>query len=113
MEDSMNDFQDFLTRDLAYVAIGEFKPGKFAEARDLYEQAVATYADGFKGAYLLQEPGSDRGISIILWKSVDDMEANQSALHEAILKKMAPLFAGVPQTAFYDVLCEIHAPEAS
>ncbi len=111
MEESMNDFQDFLTRDFAHVAIGEFKPGKFAEARDLYEQAIATYAEGFKGAYLLQEPGSDRGISIIIWKSVEDMQANQTALHEAILKKMAPLFVGVPQTEFYEVLCDIHASE--
>ncbi len=107
MEESMNDFQDFLTRDYADVAIGEFKPGKFAEARDLYEKAVATYAEGFKGAYLLQEPGTDRGISIIFWKSVEDMEANQSAAHEAIIKRMAPLFAGAPDTQFYEVVCGI------
>lgn len=108
MTGSMNDFQDFLTRDCAYVAIGEFKPGKFAEARDLYEQAVSTYAEGFKGAYLLQEPGSDRGISIILWNSLEAMQEHQTAAHEAILKKMAPLFATAPTTQLYDVLCDIH-----
>ena len=113
MEESMNDFQDFLTRDYAHVAIGEFKPGKFAEARDLYEQAVSTYADGFKGAYLLQEPGTDRGISIIFWNSVEDMEANQSALHEAIIKRMDPLFAGAPETQFYEVVCGIYPDDAS
>jgi heme-degrading monooxygenase HmoA len=104
----MEDFQDFLTRDCAYVAIGEFKPGKFSEARNLYEQAVSTYADGFKGAYLLQEPGTDRGISIILWKSVEDMEAHQTTVHQAILQKMAPLFAGAPDTNVYELICEIH-----
>jgi heme-degrading monooxygenase HmoA len=103
----MDDFQDFLTRDCAYVAIGEFKPGKFAEARNLYEEAVSTYAHGFLGAYLLQEPGTDRGISVILWKSRDDMEASQTELHQAILKKMAPLFASTPDTRVYEVLCEI------
>ncbi len=108
MDDSMSDFQDFLTRDCAYVAVGEFKPGKFAEARLLYEEAISTYADGFKGAYLLQEPGSDRGISIILWKSVEDMEANQTKAYNDILRKMAPLFADVPETRVYEVMCEIH-----
>lgn len=111
MEESMNDFQDFLTHDYAYVAIGEFKPGKFAEARDLYEKAIATYADGFKGAYLLQEPGTDRGISIIFWNSVEDMEANQTAAHEAIIQQMAPLFAGAPDNQLYEVVCGIQPGE--
>lgn len=110
MDDSMNDFQDFLTHDCAYVAIGEFKPGKFAEARNLYEEAVSTYAHGFKGAYLLQEPGTDRAISIVLWKSIDDMEASQTELYASILKKMGPLFVGTPTTQIYEVVCEIHHP---
>ena len=108
MDESMNDFQDFLTHDCAYVAIGEFKPGKFAEARRLYEEAVSTYAHGFKGAYLLQEPGSNRAISLVLWKSMDDMEASQTELYASILKKMAPLFSGAPVTQVYEVVCEIH-----
>lgn len=108
----MHEFQDFLTRDCAYVAIGEFKPGKFSEARNLYEEAVSGYAHGFRGAFLLQEPGSDRGISVILWKSLDDMEAHQTEAHQAILKKMAPLFMGTPDTQFYEVICEIQ-PTAS
>ncbi len=112
MEDTTNDFQDFLTRSCAYVAIGEFKPGKFAEARHLYEEAVATYSEGFKGAYLLQEPGTDRGISVIFWKSIEDMEANQTAAHQAILNKMNPLFMGHPETQYYEVVCEI-LPEPS
>jgi heme-degrading monooxygenase HmoA len=100
----MSDFQDFLTRQVAHVAIGEFKPGKFAEARQLYEAAVSTYSDGFKGAYLLREPGTDRGISVIFWNDVQDMEASQSETHQAILKKMGPLFTDSPQISVYEVV---------
>jgi heme-degrading monooxygenase HmoA len=107
----MSDFQDFLKRTFAYVAIGEFKSGKFDQAQSLYEQAVSTYGEGFKGTYLLREPGTDRGISVIFWETAADMEANRTDAHEMILKQMAPLFAQPPTTAFYEVVCDIHPPE--
>lgn len=103
----MSDFQDFLKHKFAYVAIGEFKPGKFEEAEQLYKKAVSTYTQGFKGSYLLQEPGTDRGIAIIFWESVEDMEANQSEAYQAILNEMTPLFAKPPITALYQVESEI------
>ena len=49
----MTEFMDFLRHEIAYVAIGEFKPGKFEEAKQLYEKAILSYKEGFKGAYLL------------------------------------------------------------
>lgn len=109
----MSDFQDFLRRQLVHVAIGEVKPGKFAKAQELHERAVATYHEGFKGAYLLQEPGTDRGISLVFWDSVDDMDRGQAeAHHQAILKEMAPLFAHPPHVTVYEVVSEVHsAPE--
>lgn len=103
----MSDFHDFLRRTFAYVAVGEFKSGKFEEAQRLYEQAVATYGEGFKGTYLLQEPGTDRGIAIIFWESAADMEANRTEAHETIMKQMTPLFASHPQTSFCEVVCDI------
>jgi heme-degrading monooxygenase HmoA len=103
----MSEFHDFLKRQFAHVSIGEFKPGKFAEAQHLYEQAVSTYTHGFKGAYLLRDPGSDKGISVILWESVEDMTASQSEIHQAILKKMAPLFVQIPEVYMYEVVSEI------
>ncbi len=103
----MTEFHDFLKHKFAYVAIGEFKPGKFEEARQLYEKAVATYTQGFKGSYLLQEPGTDRGIAVILWESVSDMEAHQSEAYQALLQKMNPLFAKPITTAYYEIVSEI------
>jgi heme-degrading monooxygenase HmoA len=107
----MSEFQDFLRHQFAHVAIGEFKPGKFAEAQALYEKAVATYKHGFKGAYLLQEPGSDRGISIIFWEHVEDMTDHQNQVHQAILKQMAPLFTQLPTTAVYEVVSKLQPQE--
>ncbi|HEY9615776.1 MAG TPA: antibiotic biosynthesis monooxygenase [Microcoleaceae cyanobacterium] len=103
----MSEFQDFLKHQYAYVAVGEFKPGKFAQAQHLYEQAVSTYTDGFRGAYLLRDPGTDKGISVIFWESVEQMAHNESAEYQAILKQMAPLFAQAPQTYMYEVVTEI------
>ena len=108
----MTDFQDFLRHKFAYVAIGEFKPGKFEEAKQLYEQAVSTYTEGFKGSYLLQNPGTDSGIAIILWESVEDMETNQSETLQTILTQMTPLFAKAPTTTIYEIVSENLPKEA-
>jgi len=109
----MSEFQDFLKYKCAYVAIGEFKPGKFPEAEQLYEQAVSTYGQGFKGSYLLQEPGTDKGIAIILWESAEDMEANQSEVNQAILNHMNHLFAKPPVTGCYEIVSEVHHTDKS
>lgn len=103
----MSDFQDCLKRKIASVAIGEFKSGKFGEVQHLYEEAVATYLDGFAGAYLFQKPETDQGVSVILWNSTEDMEANQGEAHQKILAKMQPLFAQAPNSEVYELVCHI------
>ncbi|WP_036485533.1 hypothetical protein [Myxosarcina sp. GI1] len=103
----MQEFLDFLKHKYAYVAIGQFKSGRFAEAQRLYEKAVSTYTHGFQGAYLLQKPGTDEGIAIIVWEKIDDMQENQTEAYEAILEEMTPLFTTKPNTSFYEVCSEI------
>ncbi|CBN56127.1 MULTISPECIES: hypothetical protein [Kamptonema] len=107
----MSEFLDFLRHQFAYVAIGEFKPGKFEEAKQLYQKAVSTYAHGFKGAYLLQLPETDKGLAIIFWDSVEDMASNQSEAYQEILKQMNHLFAKVPDTDIYEIVSEIKPKE--
>ncbi len=107
----MPEFLDFLQHKYAYIAIGEFKPGKFAEAQRLYEKAVSTYKNGFKGAYLLQKPNSEEGIAIIIWEKIEDMEANQNEEYRQFLEEMAPLFSQPPVTDFYEVCSEIRGFE--
>ena len=93
--------------------MGEFKPGKFSEAQKLYERAVSTYTKGFKGASLLQKPGTDEGIAIIMWDEIDAMEDNISEAYKAILDEMSHLFVKPPVTSFYEVNCEISSPESN
>ncbi len=107
----MSEFLDFLKHKYAYVAIGEFKPGKFAEAQRLYEKAVSTYTKGFKGAYLLQKPGTDEGIAIIMWDEIGNMQENISEAYKNIMQEMAHLFVKAPVTSFYEVNSEIGTQE--
>jgi hypothetical protein len=109
----MSEFHDFLRHKYAYVAIGEFKPGCFSEAQRLYEKAVSMYSHGFKGAYLLQKPGTDEGIAVIMWEKIEDMESNQNEAYNQILKEMNPLFAKPPITDFYEVCSEIDGVKKS
>lgn len=109
----MEDFQDFLTHKIAHVTVGEFQIGKFDEARQIYQEAVSTYGDGFRGAYLLQEQDSERGMAILLWDNEDSMKANEGTeAHKAVLRKMMPLFAETPTTTYYEVVTEIAADTA-
>ncbi len=105
----MKEFHDCLKHKVAYVAIGEFKSGRFSEAQRLYEKAVSTYKDGFKGAYLLQKTGTDEGIAVIIWDQIDNMETNQSEEYQGIMKEMNSLFATPPTTSYYEVCSEIQS----
>ena len=103
----MTEFTDFLRHQCAYIAQATFKPGKFPEAQKLFEEAVATYTTGFKGAYLFQKPNSDEGIAFILWEKIEDMDENHNEVYDKIMMEMKHLFATTPDTNFYDVLSQI------
>ena len=105
----MVDFHDRLSHPFASVAIGEFKSGRFEEAQQLYEKAVSTYRDGFQGAYLLREPDSDRGMSVIFWETQAAMDASKGEVHDAILRQMNPLFAARPLLDNYEIACSVQA----
>jgi hypothetical protein len=107
------EFMDFLKHKYAYVAIGEFKPGRFPEAQRLFEKAVSTYKDGFKGSLLLQKPGTDEGIAVIKWTSIEDMDTYQDEAYQKILAEIAHLFATSPITSFYEISSEIGGYEPS
>lgn len=104
----MPDFHEFLLKHkYAYVAIGEFKHGCFGEAQKLYERAVSTFSSGFQGAFLLQKPGTDEGIAVIIWDTIEDMESHRTEYYQAILEQMNPLFISPPKTDYYEVCSEI------
>jgi quinol monooxygenase YgiN len=106
----MHDFhQSILKRKYAYVAVGEFKPGCFTKAQQIYEKAVSTFSTGFKGAYLMQKPGTEEGIAVIIWDSIESMEAHKTEYYQALMNEMNPLFAKPPQTDFYEVCSELES----
>lgn len=111
----VQEFNNCLKHKIAYVAIGEFKPGRFSQAQTLYEKAVSQYSEGFKGAFLLQKIGteSDKGIAMILWENIEDMENNQTETGKKIMTEMNQLFASPPETDFYEVCSEIKAPSTT
>ncbi len=78
----------------------------------LVDRAVATFSHGFHRAYLLQEPGTDRGIAVIFWEDPGDMENNRTKAYDAIMAQMAPLFAHSPETNIYEVVEDIPSPPA-
>ncbi|MGB8700311.1 MAG: antibiotic biosynthesis monooxygenase, partial [Thermosynechococcaceae cyanobacterium] len=63
--------------------------------------------------YLLREPGTDRGISVILWDGEEEIEAQQTEEYKAILQQMTPLFATPPTLSTYEVVGEFHLPESA
>lgn len=111
----IQEFNNCLKHKIAYVAIGEFKPGRFSQAQDLYEKSVSTYDEGFQGAFLLRKlgPDSDKGMAMILWDNIEDMEKNQTEAGKKILAEMNQLFATPPETDFYEVCSEIQPQHKS
>jgi heme-degrading monooxygenase HmoA len=107
LENGMSDFQDFLRQPIAYVAIGEFKSGKFPEAKQIFDEVIATYSVGFRGAYLLQEEDSDRGVAIIFWDNAEAMAENQTTVQDHLLQRMGPLFVKAPETRICDIVTAI------
>ncbi len=100
---------EMLKHKTAYVAIGEFKPGMFTKAQELYEKAVSNYSQGFKGSFLLNKTGTDEGIAIIMWDDASDMPDSQHDVHREFLEQMNKLFVKPPVTDFYEICSEIRA----
>ncbi|MHB1201101.1 MAG: antibiotic biosynthesis monooxygenase family protein [Polaromonas sp.] len=76
------------------------QPGKIEEAATLYRDSVIPAAKkqkGFKGAMLLTDPVTGKGLSITLWETEADQKAGESSGYvQQQLGKMAPLLAGPP-----------------
>jgi len=48
---------------------------------------------------------------VILWDSLDTLtQENQDEVHQAIFKKMAPLFTQLPEAKVYEVVYEKQIP---
>jgi len=91
----------------ARLTIFQVKSDKIDEAIKIYEESVIPAAKpqkGFRGAYLLSDRKTGKGISISLWDSEDDAIANeQSGYYQEQVSKFKDILAAPPVREGYEV----------
>ncbi|MFZ5509574.1 MAG: antibiotic biosynthesis monooxygenase family protein [Pseudomonadota bacterium] len=91
----------------ARVVAVQALPGKTEEAIRIYRDSIMPAAKeqkGFKGAYLLTDPGTGKGISVTLWESEADLKASEtSGYYQQQIAKLAPVLAGPPTREVFEV----------
>jgi heme-degrading monooxygenase HmoA len=92
----------------ARVTVVQTKSGKMDECIKLYRDGVVPAAKsqkGYKGAYLLVDGKTDKGISITVWDREEDAIANeQSGYYQEQLAKFKDVFAGAPVREGYEIV---------
>ncbi len=85
----------------------QLQPGKADETTAIFSDSVVPalqQQEGFKGALLLIDPETPRGISIALWETEADMLASEtSGFFQDQIVKFAAVFAGPPVKEYYQV----------
>lgn len=91
----------------ARVTTVSLQPANVAEATRIYQESIVPVvraANGFKGAYLLTDPATGKGLSITLWTSEADGQAYEaSGAYREQVAKVAQYFTAPPTLATYDV----------
>jgi heme-degrading monooxygenase HmoA len=83
--------------------------GKTEEAVSTWRDKVAPtikQAKGFKGAYLVGDRETGKGLTITLWESKEDADAMNAALPQT-LALFDGLFASQPSLDTYEVLLQV------
>jgi len=85
----------------------QVQPGKIDEVIRIYRDSIVPAAKqqkGFKGAFLLTDKKTGKGISVTLWESEADMEKGEATgyLREQI-GKVASSFSAPPTTEHYEI----------
>jgi len=84
-------------------------PGKADEAVAVWRDKVAPVAKqskGFKGAYLVGNRETGKGITITLWETMEDADAMNASLPQS-LAFFEGLFAEPPTLETYEVLLQV------
>lgn len=94
----------------ARVTIVQILPGKVDQAVDRYRDSVIPVANqqkGFKGAYLLTDRSTGKGISITLWETEADMTAGEnSGYYQQQLAKFKDVFGAPPVRESYEIIVQ-------
>jgi len=91
----------------ARLTIVQIKIDKIDETIKIYEESVIPAGraqKGYRGAYLLTDRKTGKGISVALWDSEDDLIAGeQSGYYQEQLNKFKDIFAAPPVREIYEV----------
>ena len=91
----------------ARVTTVQVKSGWTNECTKIYEDYVVPAAKsqkGYRGAYLLVDRETDKGISITVWDSEAEAIANeQSGYYQQQLGRFKDVFAGPPVREGYEI----------
>jgi heme-degrading monooxygenase HmoA len=93
----------------ARVIDSQLVSGKTEDAVSIWRDKVAEtikQAKGFKGAYLVGDRETGKGLTITLWESKEDADAMNAALPQT-LALFDGLFAAQPSLETYEVLLQI------
>lgn len=94
----------------ARLTIVQVKPDKIDETTKLYDESVVPAAKsqkGYKGAYLLVDRKTGKGVSISLWDSEENAIANEkSGYYQEQLGKFKDFFMAAPVQEGYEVAVE-------
>ena len=97
----------------ARLTIVQVKPDKMDETIKIYEDSVVSAAKsqkGYKGAYLLTDPKTGKGISCTLWDSEEDAIATeQSGFYQKQVDKFKDVFTAPPAQEGYEVSVQASA----
>ena len=93
----------------ARVINSQLLSGKTDDALAIWRDQVAPaikQAKGFKGAYLVGDRGTGKGLTITLWETQEDADAMNAALPQT-LALFDGLFAAQPSLETYEVLLQV------
>ncbi len=95
----------------ARVVTVQVQPGKIEETIRIYRDSVAPAAKqqkGFKGAFLLTDPNTGKGISVTLWETEADLKAGEaSGYYQEQIAKFGAVFAAPPAREAYEVSLQV------
>jgi len=95
----------------ARVVTVQIQPGKIDEAVSIYRDSVmpaAKQQKGFKGAFLLTDRNTGKGVSVALWETEADLKAGEaSGYYQEQIAKFGGVFAGPPAREHYEVSVQV------
>ena len=94
----------------ARVTTVQVHPDKLDEATTIFRDSVLPVAKtqrGFRTGYLLTDPAGGKGISVTIWDTLGDLQANDApGFYQQQVAKFAPLFTAAPSMEMYEVAAQ-------